>query len=84
MTIPPAAWTALAALLAFTAAVGWPWIMLEAVDMLGDREAGTLARRRRLALCATAFVAALGVSAASWHQGVSADVDAARAVAAAR
>lgn len=84
VTIQPAAWTAFAALLAFSAAVGWPWIMLEAVDMLGSRESGTLPRRRRLVVCTVAFVAALCVSAASWYQGVSADVDAARAVAAAR
>lgn len=79
MTMSPTAWTALAAILAFAAAIGWPWIMLEIVDVAANDEPGAASRRRRLAICSLALVVALGTSAVFWHQGISANVEAAEA-----
>jgi uncharacterized membrane protein len=75
----PTVWTAIAAILAFAAAIGWPWIMLEVFVVCSREEPDSEYRRRRLACCAVALVMALGISAVSWHQAISGKVEAARA-----
>lgn len=79
VTMSPTVWTALAAILAFGAAIGWPWIMLEIVDVAANDDPGASARRRRLAVCSLVLVLALGASAVLWHQGICANVEAAQA-----
>lgn len=80
VTMSPTVWTALAAILAFGAAIGWPWIMLEIVDVAADDGPESSARRRRLAACSIALVLALGASAVLWHQGICANVEAAETI----